>query len=119
MAKKSSARRKSGPNKSGAKKAGAGAGAQTSKAASGSETIEGRADEVKKKKSATPMEFAQQVRNELSKVTWTTRNETLISTVMVLVMVAIMAIFFFVVDQGLRFAVCNVLPIECVSRDSL
>lgn len=68
-----------------------------------------------KKKSVSPFEFGQQVIAEGSKVTWTTRNETLISTIMVLIMVAIMAAFFFVVDMGLRAAVCNVLPIECVS----
>jgi len=78
--------------------------------------IEGRADEVKKKPSTSPFAFAQQVRSEGEKVSWTSRNETLISTVMVLIMVAIMAVFFFLVDQSLRFAVCNVLPIECVSR---
>ena len=78
-------------------------------------TIEGKAVEAKKKKSTNPLEFLQQVRNEGSKVTWTTRNETMVSTIMVLIMVAIMAVFFFLVDQSLRFGVCALLPIECVS----
>ncbi len=82
------------------------------------DVIEGKATEVKKKKRTNPLEFLQQVRNEASKVTWTTRNETLVSTIMVLIMVAIMAIFFFAVDQGLRFAVCNILPINCVAAGS-
>lgn len=77
--------------------------------------VEGKATEVKKKKKTSPFEFIQQVRNEAAKVTWTTRNETLVSTIMVLIMVAIMAVFFFFVDQGLRFAVCNILPIQCVA----
>ena len=37
---------------------------------------------------ANPLKFLQEVRQEVSKVTWPSRNETLISTVMVLVMVA-------------------------------
>lgn len=78
--------------------------------------VEGKAAEVKKKKKTSPFEFIQQVRNEAAKVTWTTRNETLVSTIMVLIMVAIMALFFFLVDQSLRFAVCSFLPIECAPR---
>ena len=81
----------------------------------GAPVIEGKADEVKKKKKTSPLEFLQQVRNEGTKVTWTSRNETMVSTIMVLIMVVIMAIFFFVVDQTLRFGVCNLLPIQCVA----
>ncbi|MFD2235333.1 preprotein translocase subunit SecE [Phaeospirillum tilakii] len=47
----------------------------------------------------TPVLFFKQVRQEIAKVTWPTRRETLISTAMVFVMVMITAIFFFVVDQ--------------------
>ncbi|MEL6362035.1 MAG: preprotein translocase subunit SecE [Pseudomonadota bacterium] len=111
-----------------AKSKSAGASKAKSKAASksagpkpageGQKTLDAKAEEQgRKKKSASPLEFLQQVRNETAKVTWTTRNETLISTVMVLIMVAVMAIFFFFVDWGLRTAVCTVLPIDCVSRD--
>jgi len=79
-----------------------------------SKTIEGKADEQpRKKKRTSPLEFIQQVRAEGSKVTWTSRNETMVSTVMVLIMVAIMALFFFGVDQFLRWGVCSVLPIQC------
>jgi len=77
--------------------------------------IEGKADEVKKKKKTNLLEFIQQVRNEGAKVTWTARNETLVSSIMVLIMVTIMAIFFFLIDQVLRFAICNILPIQCVA----
>jgi preprotein translocase SecE subunit len=34
-----------------------------------------------------PLKFLQEVRQEVGKVTWPTRNETLVSTVMVLVLV--------------------------------
>jgi preprotein translocase subunit SecE len=46
-----------------------------------------------------PFVFARQVRQEVSKVTWPTRNETVITTIMVMVMVFIMAFFFLGVDQ--------------------
>ena len=50
-------------------------------------------------------EFVQQVRQELSRVTWPTRKETLQTTLMVFLMVFIAAIFFFVVDQTLSYGV--------------
>jgi preprotein translocase subunit SecE len=65
-----------------------------------------------KKKSAGPIEFLQQVRAEMRKVTWTSRGETIVSTVMVLIMVALMSLFFFSVDQLLRFVVPRLLSIN-------
>jgi preprotein translocase subunit SecE len=50
-------------------------------------------------------EFVQQVRQEMARVTWPTRKETLVTTAMVFVMVFIAAAFFFVVDQVLSYAV--------------
>jgi preprotein translocase subunit SecE len=50
-------------------------------------------------------EFVQQVRQELSRVTWPTRKETAVTTAMVFVMVFIAAAFFFVVDQVLSYGV--------------
>ena len=44
-------------------------------------------------------EFAQEVRQEASRITWPTRKETLVTTGMVFLMVFVAAIFFFVVDQ--------------------
>ena len=80
--------------------------------AKGGATIEGKAEEPKKKKkSVGPIKYLQQARDEARKVTWTSRNETMISTVMVLIMVTIMAIFFFIVDQLLRLAVGGILQI--------
>ena len=43
-------------------------------------------------------EFVRQVRQEVSKVTWPSRTETIQSTLMVVVMVAFAAVFFFLVD---------------------
>ncbi|MEZ5922390.1 MAG: preprotein translocase subunit SecE [Parvularculaceae bacterium] len=79
------------------------------------QTIEGRADEVKKKKGVSPYTFLLQVRTEAEKVTWTSWKETWISTLMVLAMVVIMAIFFLLVDQTLRFAVCTGLQMQCAA----
>ena len=77
-----------------------------------SKTIEGKAEDAQKKKKKTgPLEFIQQVRAEGRKVTWTSRNETMISTIMVLIMVTIMSIFFFIVDQILRFGVSSILSL--------
>ena len=50
-------------------------------------------------------EFVQQVRQEVSRVTWPTRKETLVTTGMVFLMVFIAAAFFFVVDQTLSYGV--------------
>jgi len=57
----------------------------------------------------SPAQFVQQVRAEAAKVTWPTRKETMISTGMVMLMVVFAAVFFFLVDQGLSFAVRQIL----------
>jgi len=46
-----------------------------------------------------PLTFIQEVRQEVSKVTWPTWKEVWITTAMVLVMVALTSIFFLVADQ--------------------
>ncbi len=56
-----------------------------------------------------PFEFLQQVREEAAKVTWPTRRETMISTVMVFIMVAIAAVFFLAVDAVINMGVQWVL----------
>jgi preprotein translocase subunit SecE len=50
---------------------------------------------------SSPVEFLRQVRQEVGKVTWPTRKETIVTTAMVFVMVIVAAIFFFLVDLGL------------------
>ncbi len=45
-----------------------------------------------------PFKYVQQVRNEVSKIVWPTRKETMTTTVMVFIMSAIIALFFFIVD---------------------
>jgi len=59
-----------------------------------------------------PIKFLQEVRQEIGKVTWPSRQETLISTVMVLVMVAAASLFFLASDQVIAAAVQFVLKIR-------
>ena len=56
-----------------------------------------------------PFEFIQEVRQEVSKVTWPTWKEVWITTLMVLVMVTLASVFFLVVDQVLGRVVNLVL----------
>ena len=44
-------------------------------------------------------DFFRQTRQEISKVTWPTRKETLVTTGMVFAMTILAAVFFFLVDQ--------------------
>ncbi|MGQ0457893.1 MAG: preprotein translocase subunit SecE [Hyphomicrobium sp.] len=57
----------------------------------------------------SPVTFIQEVRQEVSKVTWPTWKEVWITTVMVLIMVALASIFFLLVDQALSWIVRLVL----------
>lgn len=56
-----------------------------------------------------PIAFLQQVRSETAKVTWPSRRETMISTIMVFVMVFVAAVFFFAADQLLGWLIGLVL----------
>jgi preprotein translocase subunit SecE len=59
-----------------------------------------------------PIKFLQEVRQEVSKVTWPSRQETLISTVMVLGMVALASLFFLTADQVISVVVQWVLAVR-------
>ena len=52
-----------------------------------------------------PAKFVREVRAEVAKVTWPSRRETMVTTGLVFLMVAIAAIFFFAVDQVIGVAV--------------
>jgi preprotein translocase subunit SecE len=51
---------------------------------------------------ANPLQFAQQVRAEMAKVTWPGRREVMLTTAMVLMMAALAAMFFLAVDLVIR-----------------
>jgi preprotein translocase subunit SecE len=57
----------------------------------------------------SPFKFLQEVRSEVNKVTWPSRRETMITTAMVFVMVAVASIFFMLADQVIRVLVTFIL----------
>ena len=58
-----------------------------------------------------PFQFIQQVRSEVSKITWPTRREVLLTTIMVFIMSAIAALIFALVDLLIRSGIQSVLNI--------
>ena len=59
----------------------------------------------------SPAQFVRQVRQEVSRITWASRRDTITATITVLVMVFIAAVFFLVVDWALSGIVQIVLGI--------
>jgi preprotein translocase subunit SecE len=57
----------------------------------------------------SPFKFLQEVRAEGEKVTWPTRRETAVTTLMVFIMTAIASIFFLISDQIMRIIVTFVI----------
>jgi preprotein translocase subunit SecE len=53
--------------------------------------------------------FVREVRQETAKVTWPSRAEATQATIMVLVMVFLVALFFFLLDSVLGWAVAEIL----------
>jgi preprotein translocase subunit SecE len=53
----------------------------------------------------TPAQFFRQVRQEIAKVTWPSRKETGVSTLMVFMMVLFASVFFLGVDSFFAWAV--------------
>ena len=60
----------------------------------------------------SPFKFLQEVRTETNKVTWPSRREVMITTIMVFVMVALSSIFFFLADMIIRYLVTFLLGIH-------
>ena len=59
----------------------------------------------------SPFKFLQEVRAEADTVTWPTRRETTITTIMVFVMVAATSVLFLVADQIIRVGITFILGI--------
>ena len=59
----------------------------------------------------SPFKFLQEVRTETAKVTWPSRRETMITTIMVFVMVAVASILFLVADQVIRMFITFILGV--------
>jgi preprotein translocase subunit SecE len=58
-----------------------------------------------------PLAFLQQARTEIGKVVWPTRREVLLTTAMVLVLAALAAIFFSLVDLAIRSGITGILTV--------
>ena len=76
-----------------------------SASANGTQAPAGAAAAVAKapKKPFNPVKFFKEVQVEAKRITWTSRKEVWITTVMVLIMVVLAGVFFFVVDGALGF----------------
>ena len=57
----------------------------------------------------SPAQFVREVRQEISKVTWPSRKELTVTTISVLVMSALAALFFFLVDQLIAWSIRIIL----------
>ncbi|HEY9548357.1 MAG TPA: preprotein translocase subunit SecE [Kiloniellaceae bacterium] len=56
-----------------------------------------------------PAQYVREVIGEVKKVTWPSRKETTVTTIMVFIMVAFAAVFFLLVDLGLSYGVKTIL----------
>ena len=63
------------------------------------------------KKRVSLGQFWKQVQQEARRVTWTSRRETWITSVMVAIMVVIAVIYFALVDGGISFAINQILKL--------
>jgi preprotein translocase subunit SecE len=63
------------------------------------------------KKRTSLVQFFREVRGEARKVSWTSRRETWITSVMVFIMILVTAFFFLVIDLGLRVVMQFVLKL--------
>jgi len=59
-----------------------------------------------------PFTFLQQVRSEVKKVVWPSRSETVVSSIMVLIMVFLASVFFMLSDQVISWFVQMLLSIR-------
>ncbi|SHI56299.1 preprotein translocase subunit SecE [Wenxinia saemankumensis] len=58
-----------------------------------------------------PLTFIQQTRAEIAKVVWPTRREVTLTTIMVFLLATVAAIFFSLVDLGIRSGLQGVLTV--------
>ena len=63
------------------------------------------------KKKITPAQFVRQVRQELQKVTWPEKRDTLISSAFVIVMIILFSLFFLLTDQIWSFSIKKIIQI--------
>ena len=57
----------------------------------------------------SPAKFIREVRQEVGRVSWPTRKETMVTTAMIMTIIFIAAIFFMLVDGVLSWGVSQIL----------
>ena len=62
-------------------------------------------------KKTSPALFVRQVRQELQKVTWPSRRDTLISSLIVILLIFLFSIFFLLSDQIWSFSIKKIIQI--------
>ncbi len=55
------------------------------------------------------VEFTQETKREIAKVTWPTRRETVMTTAIVIIMALVAGVFFLGVDSALGYAISRIL----------
>ncbi|MEL6914706.1 MAG: preprotein translocase subunit SecE [Pseudomonadota bacterium] len=58
-----------------------------------------------------PLKFIQETRAEVAKIVWPTRREVVVTTIMVFIMATLTAVFFSLVDLGIRSALTGILSL--------
>ena len=56
-----------------------------------------------------PLQFARDVRSEADKITWPTRKETMVTSMMVFIMVAFCSVFFLIADEIILWLVRSII----------
>jgi len=62
-------------------------------------------------KKTSPALFVRQVRQELQKVTWPTRRDTFISSLIVILLIVLFSLFFLLSDQVWSFSIKKIIEI--------
>ena len=69
-------------------------------------SIDGQKSEVGK---ISVMDFVRETRNEISKVSWPTRKETVTTTIAIVIMALVAGVFFLGVDTALGYVISRIL----------
>ena len=63
------------------------------------------------KRKTNPAQFVRQVRQEMQKVTWPERRDTLISSAIVILLIILFSLFFLLTDQIWSFSIKKIIQI--------
>jgi preprotein translocase subunit SecE len=68
--------------------------------------------QVAEKSKTSAVEFIHETQREIAKVTWPTRKEIMMTTVLIVIFAIITGVFFLVVDGVLGFAISRLLGMQ-------